>query len=351
MGMQAIPSETGSSVAGPMEQTQLTTSKDFVRDLADGQEVDSIFVVRERARKETRSGDHYLRLQLGDVTGSLTALIWDGVEHMDPDCVPGGGGPRGRPLLGARALRPADHGQEAACGRQRGYDPADLHEGPVTPVEQMAADLEALVETVQRPHLRELLERLLGGDTEIGRRWRVAPAAKYYHQAYRHGLLEHSLSVAQGVSAMAARFPGIDRDVSVTARSCTTSARSRPTRPAATPSSSPTTASCWARSRSATTSSGARSTRSTASWPRTPRRSCTSSSATTACWSTAARWCCIVREATLVHAIDKLGGTLGSFDRLEKSLADYERWSGFDRGISGSAYFAPPAADAGREAA
>ena len=50
----------------------------------------------------------------------------------------------------------------------------------------------------------------------IGRRWRVAPAAKYYHQAYRHGLLEHSLSVAQGVSAMAARFPGIDRDVAVT---------------------------------------------------------------------------------------------------------------------------------------
>jgi 3'-5' exoribonuclease len=57
------------------------------------------------------------------------------------------------------------------------------------------------------------------------------------------------------------------------------------------------------------------------------------------------------REATLVHTIDKLGGTLGSFDRLEKSLADGERWSGFDRGISGSAYFGQLAAEAGREAA
>ena len=45
------------------------------------------------------------------------------------------------------------------------------------------------------------------------------------------------------------------------------------------------------------------------------------------------------REATLVHMIDNLGGRLGSFDRLEKALADGESWSGFDRALSGSAYF------------
>jgi 3'-5' exoribonuclease len=38
--------------------------------------------------------------------------------------------------------------------------------------------------------------------------------------------------------------------------------------------------------------------------------------------------------------VDNLGGRLGSFDRIEKSLADGERWSGFDRALSGSAYFA-----------
>jgi 3'-5' exoribonuclease len=46
------------------------------------------------------------------------------------------------------------------------------------------------------------------------------------------------------------------------------------------------------------------------------------------------------REATLVHMIDNLGGRLGSFDRLEKSLSDGERWSSFDRALSGSAYLA-----------
>src|SRR3954451_8421757 len=216
MAVQAIPSGTRSSVARSMDQTQLTTAKQFVRDLVDGQEVDTVFVVRERARKEARNGSHSLRLVLGDVTGSLPALIWDDVEEMDPDCVPGGvvraAGrysvhERYGPQLVVKALRSAADAE---------YDPVDLHQSPSTPVEQMAADLQALIDTVQRPHLRELLRRLLGPDTKVGRRWHEAPAAKYYHQAYRHGLLEHCLSVAEGVSAMAATFPEIDRDIAVT---------------------------------------------------------------------------------------------------------------------------------------
>jgi 3'-5' exoribonuclease len=49
--------------------------------------------------------------------------------------------------------------------------------------------------------------------------------------------------------------------------------------------------------------------------------------------------------------IDNLGGKLGSFDRIEKALSDGESWSGFDRALSGSAFFGSrrPAAEA-REA-
>jgi 3'-5' exoribonuclease len=50
------------------------------------------------------------------------------------------------------------------------------------------------------------------------------------------------------------------------------------------------------------------------------------------------------REATLVHTIDKLGGRLGSFDRLERELADGESWSRYDRGIEGAAFFGSKAA-------
>ena len=57
---------------------------------------------------------------------------------------------------------------------------------------------------------------MFGPSSPTWKQFRDAPAAKRYHQAYRHGLLEHSLTVAQAVSAISATFPGIDRDVAVT---------------------------------------------------------------------------------------------------------------------------------------
>src|SRR5947209_16474267 len=84
-----------------------------------------------------------------------------------------------------------------------------MHPSP----EQMEADLRELVGTIQNPHLRRLLSSLFA---DLWPSYRDAPAAKRYHQAYPHGLLEHSLSVAQAVSAISATFPGIDRDVAVT---------------------------------------------------------------------------------------------------------------------------------------
>jgi 3'-5' exoribonuclease len=42
--------------------------------------------------------------------------------------------------------------------------------------------------------------------------------------------------------------------------------------------------------------------------------------------------------------IDNLGGKLGSFDRIERGLADGEAWSRFDRGLDAAAYFRSRAA-------
>jgi 3'-5' exoribonuclease len=47
--------------------------------------------------------------------------------------------------------------------------------------------------------------------------------------------------------------------------------------------------------------------------------------------------------------IDNLGGRLGSFDRLEKGLPAGERWSAFDKGIGGGAFFAAAEPERERE--
>jgi 3'-5' exoribonuclease len=40
---------------------------------------------------------------------------------------------------------------------------------------------------------------------------------------------------------------------------------------------------------------------------------------------------------------DNLGSKLGSFDRIERAVADGERWAHWDKGIGGFAYFGPGA--------
>jgi 3'-5' exoribonuclease len=325
-----------------MEQPTLAQTKLFVRDLVDGQAVDSVFVVRDRSRRQKKNGDAFLKLQLGDVTGAVEAVVWDGVEEIEAAAEPGAvvrvagaysvDGRYGA-CLTVRDLKASEEGE---------YELSDLLEGPSVAYDSMAARLAELVETVQQPHLRELLNRLLSPDTEIGRRWHDAPAAKSYHQAYRHGLLEHSLSVAQGVNALAATFSsGLDRDVAVTG--------------ALVHDIGKTQAYAVVNGAIDFTDAGRllgeiplgyyivrREIERIEGFPAVTAQALLHivlshhgklehGSPVVPC----------TREAALVHFIDNLGGTLGSFDRIEKSLNDGERWSSFDRALSGSAYFAP----------
>lgn len=221
------------------------------------------------------------------------------------------------------------------------------------PYEQMLADLRELIGTIQKPHLRRLLGELTNPAHEPGRTWHSAPAAKYYHHPYPHGLLEHSLSVAQGVGALAASqfFPGIDRDVAVTGGllhdigkveayasvdgviDMTDDGRLLGEIPLG-----------YYRVRRAIEEIDPfpeRDAKALLHIILSHHGKLEHGSPVVPC----------TREATLVHFIDNLGGNLGSFDRIEKSLAEGARWSDFDRGISTSAYFAPREEPPAREAA
>ncbi len=212
--------------------------------------------------------------------------------------------------------------------------------GPPRTAEQMEADLRELVATVQCPHLRGLLEAIFAPGSPTWEHYRRAPAAKYYHQAYCHGLLEHCLSVAQGVSAMAATFPGIDRDVAVAGALLHDIGKldaytSEP------PAFEMTD---LGKLQGEIPLGYYRVRRAIEDVPGFPAATATGLlHIILAHHGTLEHGSPVVpctREATLVHMIDNLGGRLGSFDRIERELPDGARWSAFDRALSGSAYFA-----------
>ena len=316
-----------------------------VRELTEGQEVDCVLLVRARELRTKRDGGEFLRLTLGDRSGSVSAVVWDGVADLSPTCESGAAvrvagrysvHPRYGPQIAIRSLRAA---------RPDEVDYRALLDGPPRGAAQMEADLRELIGTVQNRHLRALLDAVLGPGAETWRHFRDAPAAKRFHQAYRHGLLEHSLTVAQSVSAIAANFAGIDRDVAVTGALLHDIGKLD----AYTADPLAIDMTDAGKLQGEIPLGYFRVRRLIEQLPGFPNELAAAvlhiilshhgalehGSPVVPC----------TREATLVHMIDNLGGRLGSFDRLEKELPDGSRWSGYDRALGGGAYFA------GREAA
>jgi 3'-5' exoribonuclease len=316
----------------------------LLRELSDGDQINGPFVVRERERRQKRNGEDFLRVVLADKTGTVPAIAWDDVAECFECCAPGSivlvaGSFSIHPQFGRQiklaAVRPAGPGE---------YDAEQLAEGPARSVELLEADLRELLATVQNRSLRALLERFFGEGTDTWARFRDAPAAKHYHQAYAGGLLEHTLSVAQAVSAAANFFPGIDREIAVTGALLHDIGKTEAY------NDDPLAIEL--------TDAG----RLEGEIPRgyyLVRREIERIEGFDPHLAQAILHIILshhgqlehgspvvpaTREATLVHAIDNLGGKLGSFDRLEKELPEGESWSRFDRGIDSSAFFGSRAA-------
>ena len=307
-----------------------------VRELTDGQPIERVLLVRQREVRRRSDGSRLLKLVLADRSGTVTAIAADTLPEAEPGaCVHVSGRHEVHPRHGAQivvdALRLAEPHE---------YSLGDLLDGPPRSVEHMEEALRDLVAQVQNPHLHLLLERVLGADAPTWHAFRDAPAAKRYHQAYRHGLLEHSLGVGEAVAVISTTFPGIDRDVAITGALLHDIGKLD----AYTSDPLAIDFTDLGRLHGEIPLGYFRIRRLIEDIPGFPEPPATAvlhiilshhgqlehGSPVVPC----------TREATLVHMIDNLGGRLGSFDRLEKAQPQGSPWSGYDRALGGSAYFA-----------
>jgi len=187
----------------------------FVSDLSTEQAITSFFLVHEKEIRNTRAGKTFLRLELGDRSGAIEAVMWDQFEAAAKDI---GRDDivkvqarveiyRNKPQLSLQNLRRA---------KPEEVDLADFLPHTKEDVGKLWAQLLEYANSIGNPWLKKLVNGIIG-DPAIAARYKRAPAAKVMHHAYLGGLLEHVVGLCQLAKQVAAHYPELNADLLMTA--------------------------------------------------------------------------------------------------------------------------------------
>jgi 3'-5' exoribonuclease len=185
----------------------------FVNELADGENLDQVFLASEKQLRTNRNGNLYLQLRVSDRTGSLTAMLWNAQQkHFDSfengDFVTIKGAAQvynGTMQVLAREVKKAS---------KDGIEEADFITLSTQKLETMVARVAEILRSLKNEHLRNLAECFLV-DEEFMSMLKRAPAGVKNHHAYHGGLLEHMLSLMEVALLVAPRYPKLDEDMLV----------------------------------------------------------------------------------------------------------------------------------------
>lgn len=198
---------------GALDQNQAGAARTSVADLVDGQTVTSYYICPEREVRTTKNGGTMVNLTLLDATGQVKGVHFDPSDEVLATLAPG----RVVKVHG-RYKVDAKWGAQLVIDRLRTLEDGEYDAAALIPVSPVGVDelrerLAALLASVVEPHVRALLVRAFDPGHEPGASFAIAPAAVRNHHAYRHGLFEHSVVIAEVAAGVAERLPTVDRDL------------------------------------------------------------------------------------------------------------------------------------------
>jgi 3'-5' exoribonuclease len=183
----------------------------FARDLKPNEVSTVLFLVQSKEIRQKRTGEPYLSLLLADRTGEVDAKMWDNVaEVMDTferdDFV------KVKGLLQLYNNRPQFTIHKIRPVQDREIEFADFFPASLRDPEEMFAELRGIISGLGNEHIRALLNAFLD-DPDIAARYKIAPAAKSIHHAFRSGLLEHVVSLCGLAKLVATHYKTVDLDL------------------------------------------------------------------------------------------------------------------------------------------
>ena len=191
----------------------------YIKDLTEGARVSDIYLIKSRTSAVTKTGKDYWNVVLQDKTGAVDAKVWDlgsaGIEEFEAkeyvDIV-------GTVTVFNGALQVKI--ERARVAHEGEYEPADYLPVSKYNIDEMMAELVAMIEKTENPYLKQLLRSFFVEDEEFIGKFRFSSAAKSVHHSFVGGLLEHTLSVAKNCEYFAAHYGVLNRDLLVAAAIC-----------------------------------------------------------------------------------------------------------------------------------
>ena len=189
--------------------------KIYLNEIKENENVDSLFLVKEKSSSVTKTGNPYLKLKLGDRSGEMEARIWTSVEIFAQsferdDFV----------HVKGKAVSFQEHLQLNITYMEKVGEEeillSDFFPVAEKDIDEMFQSLTEMSQQVKNQYLKKLL-RLFWEDEPFLERFKMAPASKWLHHTYLGGLLEHTLSLTQLVIKNAPHYEGLNIDLLLTA--------------------------------------------------------------------------------------------------------------------------------------
>ncbi len=196
----------------------------FVQDLKEGDEVDSLFSVKFKKPPKAYSKGFMFEVRMADRSGEITAKYWGpkdeatvrslyhSFESDDVIRVRGTVSSYRDALEISISQDKKGHIERLAKGD---YDILDFIAQASRDIDQMMSQLNSHIRKVQNRHLQSLLS-LFFSDEEFVARFKAAPASMWLHCNWIGGLVEHTLNVVQICEFLAKQYPKLDRDLMLT---------------------------------------------------------------------------------------------------------------------------------------
>lgn len=186
-------------------------SRRSVQVLADGENLDEVFLVTDKQLRANKNGNLYLQLELRDRTGAISARMWNATEQQfrgfeEGDFVR----VKGKVQLFQGALQVIFTHLERVASEIVNlgeFLPRTEHD-----VGRLFERLRTFLMRLGNPHLRALAECFLMDGPLVDALCKV-PAGIRNHHAYLGGLLEHVVTLMDAADRLAPLYPEVNRDL------------------------------------------------------------------------------------------------------------------------------------------